>query len=242
MMTPQEVSQHSFSKAVMGGYNMAMVDEFLDALTEDYTTLYKENAVLKSKMKILVEKVEEYRSTEDAMRSALLSAQKMANAMVEEARAKREEILESAESVTRDKIKTLQQEIASEQFRLAAAKRETAALTEKIRELYAGGIAFLEDLDSIGAEARAPEDDVLSAVREIESSLTRAGSMESEEEGENVLELLEASETEETEGGLYSDIVRARSRQEEPMQEIAITATRRIDFKNLQFGKNYENK
>ena len=29
MLTPQEVSTHAFSKAVMGGYNMAMVDEFL---------------------------------------------------------------------------------------------------------------------------------------------------------------------------------------------------------------------
>ena len=28
MLTPQEVSTHVFSKARMGGYNMAMVDEF----------------------------------------------------------------------------------------------------------------------------------------------------------------------------------------------------------------------
>ena len=80
MMTPQEVSQHAFAKASFGGYNMAMVDEFLDVLTEDYSALYKENAVLKSKMKVLVEKVEEYRSTEDAMRKTLLTAQKMAPA------------------------------------------------------------------------------------------------------------------------------------------------------------------
>ena len=39
MLTPQEVSTHAFSKAVMGGYNMAMVDEFLDELTDDYTCL-----------------------------------------------------------------------------------------------------------------------------------------------------------------------------------------------------------
>ena len=59
MLTPQEVSTHAFSKAVMGGYNMAMVDEFLDELTDDYTALYKENAALKAKLKVLVEKVEE---------------------------------------------------------------------------------------------------------------------------------------------------------------------------------------
>ena len=80
MLTPQEVSTHSFSKASFGGYNMAMVDEFLDELTDDYTALYKENAALKAKLKVLVEKVEEYRSTEDAMRKTLLTAQKMAPA------------------------------------------------------------------------------------------------------------------------------------------------------------------
>ena len=53
MMTPQEVANCTFAKAVMGGYNMASVDDFLDKLTEDYTALYKENAALKAKLKVL---------------------------------------------------------------------------------------------------------------------------------------------------------------------------------------------
>ena len=85
MLTPQEVSEHAFAKASFGGYNMAMVDEFLDVLTADYTTLYKENATLKAKMKVLVDKLEEYRSTEEAMRKALLTAQRIADDMVAEA-------------------------------------------------------------------------------------------------------------------------------------------------------------
>ena len=52
MLTPQEVSGRAFSKAAFGGYNMAMVDEFLDELTDDYTALYKENAALKAKLKV----------------------------------------------------------------------------------------------------------------------------------------------------------------------------------------------
>ena len=82
MFTPQEVSEKVFPKASFGsgGYSMASVDEFLDALTEDYTALFKENVTLKAKLKVLAEKVEEYRSTEEAMRQALLTAQKMAKA------------------------------------------------------------------------------------------------------------------------------------------------------------------
>ena len=89
MLTPQEVSERAFPKASFGGYNMTQVDEFLDVLTEDYSALYSENAVLKSKMKVLVEKVEEYRSTEEAMRKALLTAQKMADELVAQAEAKK---------------------------------------------------------------------------------------------------------------------------------------------------------
>ena len=87
MFTPQEVSEKTFPKtsALTAGYNMAAVDEFLDPLTEDYTALYKENAALKAKLKVLAEKIEEYRSTEDAMRTTLVTAQKLATKLVQEA-------------------------------------------------------------------------------------------------------------------------------------------------------------
>ena len=83
MFTPQEVSEKTFPKStgLSSGYSMTAVDEFLDGLTEDYTSLYKDNTTLKAKLKMLAEKVEEYRATEDAMRSTLLSAQRMAAAI-----------------------------------------------------------------------------------------------------------------------------------------------------------------
>ena len=75
MTTPQEIREKSFDKArsMFGGYDMATIDEYLEELANDFEALQKENVVLKSKMKVLVDKVEEYRSTEDAMRAALLT-------------------------------------------------------------------------------------------------------------------------------------------------------------------------
>ena len=63
MYTPQEVSEKTFPKStgLSSGYSMTAVDEFLDGLTEDYTALYKDNTTLKAKLKMLAEKVEEYR-------------------------------------------------------------------------------------------------------------------------------------------------------------------------------------
>ena len=75
MLTPQDLQEVSFEKAKIGGYVMKSVDEFLEPLMDDYVTLYKENAVLKSKMRLLVERLEEYRANEAAMKEEMLPRQ-----------------------------------------------------------------------------------------------------------------------------------------------------------------------
>lgn len=124
MMTPQEVASCTFSKAVMGGYNMAAVDDFLDKLTEDYTALYNDNAALKAKMKVLVDKLEEYKGLEDTMRSTLLTAQKMANSLVAEAEAKRDELIADAAGAARKRLAEIEDEVAAAETRLAQVRAE----------------------------------------------------------------------------------------------------------------------
>ena len=96
MFTPQQIDQISFGRSTFGGYDMQQVDEFLEPLTEDYVTLYKENALLKSKMRVLVSKLEEYRKNEASMKEAVLTAQRTADKMVRDAEAKSAQILSSA--------------------------------------------------------------------------------------------------------------------------------------------------
>ena len=132
MMTPQEVRSRSFAKATLGGYNLAQVDEYLDALTEDYTALYNENAILKGKLKVLSETVEEYRATDTAMRKALLAAQQMADAMVEDAKKKQAELVGEAEQTARQRMDELKKSIAAEEYRLRQAQESTAAYVKKL--------------------------------------------------------------------------------------------------------------
>ena len=54
MITAQDIREKTFEKARIGGYDMASVDDFLEELADDITASEKENAVLKSKMKVLV--------------------------------------------------------------------------------------------------------------------------------------------------------------------------------------------
>lgn len=238
MLTPQEVSEHAFAKASFGGYNMAMVDEFLDILTVDYTALYKENATLKAKMKVLVEKVEEYRSTEDAMRKALLTAQKMADDLVAEAEQKRNKLLQSAEEDARVRIGQLQQSVRDEQARLVAAQNATAAYVGKLKELYQHEMDYLSGLSRLSAPVEQP-DRVSETVKDIEQSVEQLVRRESESAP------TAQEEPASQEGGLYAELMElnrgGNQEQPRPEEEDEVEEpTRRIDFDHLQFGKDYE--
>ena len=152
MLTPQEVSTHSFSKASFGGYNMAMVDEFLDELTDDYTALYKENAALKAKLKVLVEKVEEYRATEDSMRATLLTAQRMADSIVKEAEQKRDQMMTQAEIDAKLKINCLKNEAIAAEERLRRGKEELEKFSAAVRAVCDKEIQLLEQLPQLPVE------------------------------------------------------------------------------------------
>ena len=74
MLTPQDIQDVKFDRS-MKGYDKEQVEEFLDTVQSDYTVLYKENATLKGKMRVLVDKIEEYRAVDEQMRKAFYSAQ-----------------------------------------------------------------------------------------------------------------------------------------------------------------------
>ncbi|MDE6280188.1 MAG: DivIVA domain-containing protein, partial [Oscillospiraceae bacterium] len=149
MMTPQEVASHSFAKATLGGYNLAQVDEFLDALTEDYTALYNENAILKNKLKVLSDKVEEYRATEETMRKTLLAAQQMAESMMDEAKRKRDELIGDAEQGAQQRMAELEKSVAAEEYRLKKAQESTAAYVKKLAQAHEDEMLFLSSLGDL---------------------------------------------------------------------------------------------
>lgn len=222
MLTPQEVSTHAFTKATLGGYNMAMVDEFLDELTDDYTALYKENAALKAKLKVLVEKVEEYRSTEDAMRATLLTAQKMADSIVHEAEAKRDQILAQAETGAREKIEDYRRELSGAEERLRQGQLELSKFIAASRELCSKELSFLEQLPQMSVAAPAPAAEP-APVEEIEEKVMATFK---EEPVEEPVEEPAPAEDPYPEGDPFA--------QAEDMD-----ATRRINLDDLKFGRNY---
>lgn len=152
MITPQQIEQISFSRATFGGYDMQSVDEILEPLTEDYVTLYKENALLKSKMRVLVSKLEEYRNNEESMKDAIVNAQKTCDQMVKAAEEKCTQMLTDANAMAAENSKNADALIAAENERVEEARRAAA---EKIDQLAAELGSCIQALNRIKA-ANAP--------------------------------------------------------------------------------------
>lgn len=258
MLTPQEVSERAFQKASFGGYNMAQVDEFLDVLTGDYSALYNENAVLKNKMKVLVDKVEEYRSTEEAMRKALMAAQRMADDLVREAERKRDELLSQADAEAQSRRAELARDLEAEEFRLKKAQQATAAFVSKVRELQSGEAKLLSQLEELyPPETKPAADPVQEKADEIDDNVQRllAQAMEAAtaenlrakaEEDEEEPDLSDTAEF--TPGARQEDDYdeddardyQESSREDDEDDDGRPSGGGRIDFGSLQFGRDYE--
>ena len=261
MLTPQEINDKVFVKAVFGGYDMTGVDDFLEALAADYSALYKENAILKSKLKVLVEKVEEYRSTEDAMRMALLTAQRMGEEITIEANKKKEETLLNADAEAKARLDATAKRIADEEFRLTVAAKETAKFIELSQAIMRKHSEFLTKLETARRAVRPEppppqepqptyEEQISDAAAQIGSAMDKITSSvapapddarlpepqsvpDYDDEGEPTkLYAINGSSPNGFEGEGFDDGGSEESTSPRP----------KFDFDDLKFGSNFDNK
>ena len=233
MLTPQEVSSHVFSKAMMGGYNMAMVDEFLDVLTEDYTTPFNDNAILKNKLKVLSDTVEEYRATDDAMRKTLLSAQQMADSIIQDAELKKANLIKDAESAAHKRLEELKVQIVAEEAHLKAVQDSMAEYVSKVDTLFQAQELTLRELTKLGpAPEKSPEVKMAEAAQDIENNLAQV----LEQEAKEAAQVKTSEQPRSEEAPARREPAPAGGRGPAPVP--AVEATRRFD--DLQFGRDYE--
>jgi DivIVA domain-containing protein len=95
-MNAKEISSRKFDRG-FNGYKPDEVDEFLKEIAAEFTQLQKDNRDLEKKLEVLADKVREYRDDEDALKEALLGAQKQGHAAIAAAKEKAKEIVEEAQ-------------------------------------------------------------------------------------------------------------------------------------------------
>ena len=193
MMTPQDIRDKTFEKAIFGGYDMGSVDDFLDKVAGDLAASQKEILVLKAKMKVLVDKIEEYRSNEDALNMALLSAQKLSVQIEAEARHKADVVVAEANTKAQSVLGGLEGRRSAEEARLSDAQQTTARFIGSVRQLCDQQVRRLDAISSsfptgipqarterpvvaeqaASAVPAAPVDSIDDTVRSIEDSVAR---------------------------------------------------------------------
>ncbi len=231
MFTPQQIDQISFARVTFGGYDMQAVDEFLEPLTEDYVTLYKENALLKSKMRVLVGKLEEYRKNEASMKDAIVNAQKTCDMMVKEAEVKCTQMLNDANAAAAENAKNSDALIAAENQRVEDAKRAASVKIEEIQEQLRTCIQALDRIKSANRPvpvAAAPAASAFDYERNEAPASKLA--VNTEAVANEISMSLEALV------GTTDD----PAPKAEPKHPISETTTGK--FANLQFGRNYDPK
>ena len=216
MFTPQQIEQISFGRQTFGGYDMQAVDELLEPLTEDYVTLYKENALLKSKMRVLVGKLEEYRKNEASMKDAIVNAQKTCDMMVKEAEAKCTQMLSDANASAMQNAQNTDALVFAEKARVEEARKAATTKIEEIQEQMRSCIQALDRIKHANQPSRAAENG--------QDAAKSAADAVADEISQNLEALV---------GTTVDTAPKA-----EPRHPSNDTTTSK--FANLQFGRNYD--
>lgn len=99
-MNAKEILSRRFEKATFNGYKTDDVDEFLREVSSEFAQLQKEKNELERKLEVLADKIREYRDDEDALKDALLLAQKQGNQIIADAKAQAEKLAQESEEAS----------------------------------------------------------------------------------------------------------------------------------------------
>lgn len=165
MISASEIHELRFEKAAFG-YKQEDIDEFLNKLEEEVEIAQRELEDSNNKIQVLADKVREYMRDEDALKDALLGAQKEGHRIIAEANAQADEIIAKAKekadammdevTVQHDAlIEKNEAEIEEERKKLAAAKKQVADFKKALFDMYKEHLSMLsampeEDDDTFG--------------------------------------------------------------------------------------------
>lgn len=185
MLTLNDIINVSFRKSNFSGYKPEDVDAFLDLVKESYEQLIKKNMEQKEaiirlqrendemvkKIEVLAQSVESYREEEDGIKNALLSAQKLGDASVREARHKAEIILKDASLQAEGLISAAKGEVEQYAKELEDMKRAVSEFRASLLNLYRKHLTLIDALPGqneeetkaeTGAEAKAEVEEPVS--------------------------------------------------------------------------------
>lgn len=145
MVTPQELQNTGFTKGFKG-YSCQEVDSYVEYVVKQYGELYRENAELEKKVRILSAKLEEAKRDQDSVSASLLNAQKMADEIIRNANEEANTINSTVRASFDELVESYRQEIETQEKRLYQARKSAAAFKAALLEGYKDQVQRLYDL------------------------------------------------------------------------------------------------
>ncbi len=205
MLRPEDIMNQRFEK-VSKGYRMEEVDDFLDKVVADYAKLQEANIDLERKLEVVADKLEEYRQSEESLKTVLVGAQKLGDSIVREAKAKSEvmmqeatakaagivseaeakasTMLSEAQKTSDEMLGDTKAELKREQETLAALNKEVSEFKNNLLEMYREHLELISKLTDDEEELEEIEDEETEVAEEADSE-----EEESVEETEEELEI-----------------------------------------------------
>ncbi len=171
MLSLNDITNVSFRKAGFSGYRPEDVDAFIDqvrdtveeltqknlAQREEMERVEEEKRQMQKKIELLAGKIEDYRSEEDEIKNALVSAQKLGDASIREARHKAEIILKDANLKAEHIIAGAEEQIQQQKQQMADLKKQVAEFRAQLLEMYRRHLTLIDALPGEKKEEPAPQ-------------------------------------------------------------------------------------
>ena len=129
MLKPMDIHNKEFKKS-MRGYDAEEVDEFLDEIIVDYEKMQREIDMLKTQLSNYSENMNNYREKEISLNNALVSAQRFADQLKQDAEGRAAEIIAQAEEEAGISTTQMASYLSQEEKKENKAKEHLAADTK----------------------------------------------------------------------------------------------------------------
>ncbi len=161
MLRPEQISNARFTPVSAGSYSSDEVDAFLAVVAQAYQELLDDKNDLIKKISILAEKVENYRKDEDAIKSALLDAHKMADNLSKSSNDKASAVISEAE--IKAKEISAQAERQANEFTNSARTQAADIVTNARNAVASIRERAQQEADTTVSGAKAQADSIISS-------------------------------------------------------------------------------
>lgn len=180
MLSVKDINNKRFEQAKTG-YKTEEVDDFLREIASDIARYQREKEEAEKKIEVLVESVREFKKDEEALKDALIGAQKQGRAVISEAQAKAEEILSDARARSVEILNTAKVQNEREKRCLAKMQQEVSDFKANLLNMYKQHLEQItsipdydDDYEGSAAEAAHPQQERTAEPEPVQAEAARS--------------------------------------------------------------------